>query len=135
MLAHSFGHNYYIFTKYYRKNIILKKLLFSQLIAKKQSQDGLKPRALQCKTHLGGHSSVISSVPNILQPRVQIPSIPPKLFFNLYYCNCNVKGTKINQKRPGLAHFYNGRRIQIHLAVLELSTEKLLWTKHRWIKP
>ena len=25
-------------------------------------------------------------------------------FFNLYW-NCNVKGTKINKKRPGLAHF------------------------------
>ena len=26
-------------------------------------------------------------------------------FFNLYYWNCNLKRTKINKKRPGLAHF------------------------------
>ena len=26
-------------------------------------------------------------------------------FFNLYFWNCNEKSTKINKKRPGLAHF------------------------------
>ena len=32
--------------------------------------------------------------------------IPSTLFFNLYYWNCNEKRTKINKKRPGLAHFF-----------------------------
>ena len=38
-------------------------------------------------------------------PRVRIPSTPSMLFFNLNW-NCNEKRTKINKKRPGLAHFF-----------------------------
>ena len=54
----------------------------------------------------GHHSSVVLSVPTILRPRVRIPSTPSMLFFNLYRWNCiwNEKRTKINKKRPGLAH-------------------------------
>ena len=63
----------------------------------------------------GRHCSVVSSVPTILRPQVRIPSTPSMLFFNFYYCNCNQKRTKINQKwpflqtkkRPGLPHFFN----------------------------
>ena len=57
------------------------------------------------------HSSVDSSVPSILPPRVRVPSTPSMLFqlilFKLYIChlNWNVKRTKIYKKRPGLAHF------------------------------
>ena len=53
----------------------------------------------------GRHSSVVSSAPTNLQPRVQIPRTPSMLFFNLYYWNCIEKITKINKTRPGLAHF------------------------------
>ena len=53
---------------------------------------------------VGRHSSVVSSVPTILRRRVQIPSTPSMLFFNLYW-NCNEKRKKINKKRPGLAQF------------------------------
>ena len=56
------------------------------------------------------HSSVDLSAPSIMLPRVQVASTP-YLFFqfillNLYIChlNWNVKWTKINKKRPGLAH-------------------------------
>ena len=56
----------------------------------------------------GRHSSVVLSVPTILRPRVRIPSSPSMLFFNLYRWNCiwNEKRTKINKKRPGLAHIW-----------------------------
>ena len=45
-------------------------------------------------------------VPTILPPRVQFPSMP-SLLFRLKYLHyiCHVKRTKINKKRPGLAHF------------------------------
>ena len=48
------------------------------------------------------HSSVDSSAPSILPPRVRVPSTPSMLFL-IYIChlNWNVKGTKINKKRPG----------------------------------
>ena len=37
-------------------------------------------------SHQGGRlSSMVSSVPTILRPQVQIPSTPSMLFFNLYY--------------------------------------------------
>ena len=47
--------------------------------------------------------------------RLHLPSCSPGLnpkhtiyaFFNLYYWNCIEKITKINKKRPGLAHFFN----------------------------
>ena len=54
----------------------------------------------------GRHSSVVLSAPTILRPRVWIPSTPSTLFLYLYYWNCNEKITKINKKRPGLAHFF-----------------------------
>ena len=37
-------------------------------------------------------------------PRVQIPCTISMLYFN-FYLNCGVKKTKINKKRPRLAHF------------------------------
>ena len=56
------------------------------------------------RTWGGRHSSVVSSASTILWPRVRIPSTPSTLFFNLCYWNCIEKMTKINKKRPGLAH-------------------------------
>ena len=62
------------------------------------------------RRHMGcRHSSVEQSAPTILPPRVRIPSKPSKLLFHLqsnlcYICHCIVKRTKINKKRPGLAH-------------------------------
>ena len=51
------------------------------------------------------HSSVVSSAPTILRPWVRIPSTPSMLFsICITYWNCNEKRTKINKKRPGLAH-------------------------------
>ena len=57
------------------------------------------------------HSSVNSSAPSILLPRVWDPSTPSTLFqfilFKLYIChlNWNEKRTELNKKRPRLAHF------------------------------
>ena len=55
------------------------------------------------------HSSVESSAPSILLSRVRIPSIPSTstlfLFSLLYYiCYFIEKRTKINKKRPVVAH-------------------------------
>ena len=68
---------------------------------------GVRIKSPHLPTALGGrHRSVVSSAPTILQPRVRIPSSPSTLFFSkLYYLNCIEKITKINKKRPGLAHF------------------------------
>ena len=53
-------------------------------------------------------SSVDSSAPTILQLRVRVPSIPSMLTIYSQICAifCHVKRTKINKRRPGLAHFY-----------------------------
>ena len=52
------------------------------------------------------HSSVDSSVPNILPPRVRVPSTPSMLLSFIVLCYiCHLKRTKINKKRPDLAHF------------------------------
>ena len=65
------------------------------------------------KNVLGGrHSSVVSSAPTILQPRVQIPSSPSMLF-----SICIEKRTKINKKRSGLAHFLK-KEIKIYLMLV-----------------
>ena len=64
------------------------------------------------KQHSRGcrHSSVDSSALSVLSPQVLVPSTPSTLFqfilFKLYIChlNWNMKRTKINKKRPGLAH-------------------------------
>ena len=56
------------------------------------------------------HSSVDSSVPSILLPRVWLPSTPSMLlsfivkFVHILSMWCE-KRTKINKKRPSLAHF------------------------------
>ena len=52
------------------------------------------------------HSLVYLSVPTIWEPRVRVPSTPSSLSFILkfvLYLSC--EKTKINNKRPGLAHF------------------------------
>ena len=57
------------------------------------------------------NSSVDSSAPSILPPRVRVPSTPSMLFqfilFKLYICqlNSNVKRTKINKKEAGITPF------------------------------
>ena len=50
------------------------------------------------------HSSVDSSVPSILPPWVWVPS-SPSMILTIYIDLCHVDKTKINKKRPGLAHF------------------------------
>ena len=50
----------------------------------------------------GRHSSVVSSAPTILRPQVRIPSTPSKLF-SICIIEIVIE-TKINKKRPGLAH-------------------------------
>ena len=53
------------------------------------------------------HSSVDSSAPTILPPQVRVPSTPSMLYHLWYLCYiCHLKRTKINKKRPGLAHFF-----------------------------
>ena len=63
------------------------------------------------------HSSVDSSAPSIRLPRVRVPSTPSMLF-SIYIChlNWNVKRTKINKKRPGLAHFKKKQMYNINFA-------------------
>ena len=51
------------------------------------------------------HSSVVSSAPTILRPWVQILSTPSTLF-SICIVIVTRKRTKINKKRPGLAHFF-----------------------------
>ena len=46
------------------------------------------------------NSSVNSSVPSKLLPRVQVPSTPSKLL-SIYIDLCHMEKTKINKKRPG----------------------------------
>ena len=46
------------------------------------------------------HSTVDWSAPSILPPQVQIPTL-----FQYIFELCHVENTKINKKRPGLAHF------------------------------
>ena len=45
-------------------------------------------------------------MPTIMQPRVRIPGTLSMLCFCHLNLKCNVKGTKINKMRPGLAHMY-----------------------------
>ena len=56
----------------------------------------------------GRHSSVVLSVPTTAAPG-SYPKHTIYAFFNLYYWNCIQKTTKINKKRPGLAHFFKKR--------------------------
>ena len=53
----------------------------------------------------GRHYPVVSSVPTILRPWVQIPSTPSTLF-SICIEIVTRKERKINKKRPGLAHFF-----------------------------
>ena len=48
------------------------------------------------------YNSVDTFAPTILQPWVWVPSTPSMLYHLQYICH--VKRTKINKKRPGLAH-------------------------------
>ena len=65
----------------------------------------LPPKAKQTLESPGGrHSSMVASAPTILRPGFVFQAHHLH-FFNLYYWNCNEKRTKINKKRPGLAHF------------------------------
>ena len=45
-------------------------------------------------------------VASILQPRVRVPSTPSKIL-SIHIDLCRVEKTKINEKRPGLAHLKN----------------------------
>ena len=56
--------------------------------------------------HIWGshHSSVISSAPTSLQPRVRIPSTQSTLF--QYVVHFETVRMKINKKRPEFAHIY-----------------------------
>ena len=63
----------------------------------------------------GHHSSVVSSAPTILRPRVCIPSTPSTLFSICIIQNCIEKITKMNKKRPGLAHFFKRSMIKIYV--------------------
>ena len=54
------------------------------------------------------HSSVDSSVPSILPPRVRVPSTPSMLFFNLYLSfelECE-KNEKNKQKEAEIGPFF-----------------------------
>ena len=52
------------------------------------------------------HSSVQSSAPTIMPPRVRVPSTPSMLFRLQYLCYiCPVKRTKINKKEAGFGLF------------------------------
>ena len=63
------------------------------------------------KLCLSRHSSVDSSAPTILPPRVQVPSTPSMLFHLQYLCYIfHGKRMKLNKKRPGLAHFKKKER-------------------------
>ena len=52
------------------------------------------------------HGTVDSSAPSILPPRVWVPSTPSTLSSIIKLCKVKSEKTKINKKRPGLAHFY-----------------------------
>ena len=59
-------------------------------------------------TNLGcRHSSVNSSAPTILPPRVRVPSTPSMLlsFIVTFVLYLSCEKNEINKKRPGLAHF------------------------------
>ena len=55
----------------------------------------------------GRHSTVVSSLPTILRPRVRIPCTEFKLFSICIIEIVMRKGRKINKKRPGLANFFH----------------------------
>ena len=82
------------------------------------------------------HSSVDSSAPSILLPRVRVPSTPSMLF-SIYIChlNWNVKRMKINKKRPGLAHFFLKKHIPCEIKTKFIfqnkrTTRKTMRQKH-----
>ena len=54
------------------------------------------------------HSSVDSSAPTILPPRVRVPSTPSMLlsFIVKFVLYLSCEKNEINKKRPGLAHFF-----------------------------
>ena len=64
------------------------------------------------------YNSVDTFAPTILQPWVWVPSTPSMLYHLQYICH--VKRTKINKKRPGLAHLKERwlYRFRIKLVVL-----------------
>ena len=54
------------------------------------------------------HSSVDSSAPSILLPRVQVPSTP-SMFLSIYIDLCHEEKTKIN-KKAGIGPFFKRKR-------------------------
>ena len=57
-------------------------------------------------------------------------------FFNMYYWNCIEKITRINKKRPGLAHFlsmYN-KSIYISIPMIAVSLISLPWIDPRQVR-
>ena len=57
----------------------------------------------------GRHSSVDSSTPTILPPRVRVPSTPSMLLSN-YIDLCHVEKTKINKKEAGIDTLKNSAK-------------------------
>ena len=86
--------------------------LWPLCVTSQGTQEWHFPHSLQLCLHrnkqpsMGGrHSSVVSSAPTILRPWVRIPCTPFTLFSICIIEIAMRKITKINKKRPGLAHF------------------------------
>ena len=90
------------------------------------------------------HSSVDSSAPSILPPRVRLPSMPSTLFsiivkFVLYLSMQCEKRTKINRKEAGFGPFFLIQKslINCNVAIGKLSStqlEILIWFENTDIK-
>ena len=90
-------------------------LLNDNLLCRRQSMTKNKWAKITQRPCLGG-----SVCANILRSRVQIPRTPSSLipfiqskFCAIPVCHCVGKRTKIKEKRPGLAHLKNKKRLEI----------------------
>ena len=80
----------------------------------------------------GRHSSVDSSTPTILPPRVRVPSTPSMLL-SIYVDLCHVEKTKINKKGARIGPFKKGKYKKDQVSILTLQVLKPL--DHRNINP